>query len=146
MWAYGITKTLGECSNICNIRSSIIGEERKNKRSLLEWVKSNKNNTINGYTNYLWNGITCLQMAKVINKIINEELIWDGTRHIYSPNEISKFDLVKLINETYNLNIYIKAYDLPNPIDRTLSSIYSYDYGIPDITKQIKDLFNWENE
>tara|TARA_B100000212_G_C27344447_1_gene520678 strand:- start:54 stop:908 length:855 start_codon:yes stop_codon:yes gene_type:complete len=146
MWAYGITKTLGECSRICNIRSSIIGEEQKSKRSLLEWVKSNKNSTINGYTNYLWNGVTCLQMAKVINKIINEELIWEGTRHIFSPKEISKYDLVKLINETYNLNIFIKAYDLPNSIDRTLSSIYSYDFGIPDISQQIKDLFEWENE
>ena len=146
MWAYGITKTLGECSNICNIRSSIIGEEKKNKRSLLEWVKSNKNSTINGYTNYIWNGITCLQMAKVIQKIINEDLIWEGTRHIYSPNAISKFDLVNLINEIYNLNITINKYKLPNSIDRTLSSIYNYDFEIPEISKQIKDLFEWEYE
>jgi len=146
MWAYGITKTLGECSNICNIRSSIIGEEKHNKRSLLEWVKSNKDGTVNGYTNYFWNGITCLQMAKVINKIISEELFWDGIRHISSPSEVSKFELVHLINDAYNLNILIKPFDLPKSIDRTLSSIYSYDYGIPDISKQIKDLFEWENE
>ncbi len=146
MWAYGITKTLGECSKICNIRSSIIGEENKNKRSLLEWVISNKNSTINGYTNYHWNGITCLQMAKVIQKIINEDLIWEGTRHIYSPTSISKFDLVNLINKIYNLNISINKYELPNSIDRTLSSIYNNDYEIPEISKQIKDLFEWEYE
>ena len=146
MWAYGITKTLGECSNICNIRSSIIGEEQQHKRSLLEWVKSNKDSMVNGYTNYFWNGITCLQMAKVINKIINEELIWDGIRHIFSPSKVSKFDLVNLINETYGLNILIKPHDLPKSIDRTLSSIYSNDYEIPEISTQIKDLFKWKNE
>ena len=70
MWAYGITKTIGECPYICNIRSSIIGEEIKNKRSLLEWVRSNKNGQINGFENYYWNGITCLEMAKIIDEII----------------------------------------------------------------------------
>ena len=40
---YGISKSLGELCNGTIIRTSIIGEEMRNKRSLLEWVKSNKN-------------------------------------------------------------------------------------------------------
>jgi len=41
---------LGEPENSCIIRTSIIGEEIKCKRSLLEWIISNKNKEINGYS------------------------------------------------------------------------------------------------
>ena len=44
---YGITKTLGECEKICCIRTSIIGHEISNKKSLLEWVLSQKDKEIN---------------------------------------------------------------------------------------------------
>ncbi len=39
---YGKSKSLGENQSIMNIRTSIIGEEKFNKKSLLEWVISNK--------------------------------------------------------------------------------------------------------
>lgn len=67
---YGISKSLGEPENATVIRTSIIGEEVKNKLSLLEWVKSNSGKDINGFTNHIWNGITCLQFAKVCDEII----------------------------------------------------------------------------
>jgi len=40
---YGVTKSLGEPENATVIRTSIIGEEIKQARSLVEWIKSNKN-------------------------------------------------------------------------------------------------------
>ena len=43
---YGKTKSLGEPEKATVIRTSIIGEELYNKKSLLEWVKTNKNNRI----------------------------------------------------------------------------------------------------
>ena len=137
---YAISKNIGECSNLCNIRSSIIGEEIKNKKSLLEWVISNKNKTVNGYVNYYWNGITCLQMAKIIDEIITDNLFWKGTRHILSPNKVSKYDLICYINKTYDLNIDIKKYNLKNNIDRTLSSSYENIFDIPNLEVQINDL------
>ena len=140
MWPYGITKTAGECSLICNIRSSFIGEEKSNKRYLLEWVKSNKNGAINGYTNYFWNGITCLEMAKVIKQIINEDLLWCGTRHVYSPNIVSKFELISLINKYFNLNIKVNKFDLPNKVDRSLTSIHKSNFNIKNLDLQIKEL------
>ena len=79
---YGISKSQGEPENATIIRTSIIGEETNGKKSLLEWVKSNKNGTINGYNNHLWNGITCLQLALIIKKIIDKNLFWKGVRHI----------------------------------------------------------------
>ena len=68
---YGMSKALGETHNCTTIRTSIIGEESVNKRSLVEWVKSEKGNSIFGFTNHYWNGLTCLQFAKVCDKIIS---------------------------------------------------------------------------
>jgi len=146
MWPYGITKTAGECSHICNIRSSIIGEEKQNKRALLEWVKSNKDGEINGYTNYFWNGVTCLEMAKLIKKLINKNLLWNGTKHIFSPNTVSKFELVSLINEHYKLNIKVNKFELTDKVDRSLGTIYNHNFDIPFLDQQIKELYNFDNE
>lgn len=134
---YGISKSLGEPENATNIRTSIIGEEINGKKSLLEWIKSNKNRTINGYNNHLWNGITCHQLALIINKIINEKLFWKGVRHIYSPNIVSKYDLCIYINEIYNLNITINKFSTET-INKTLKSIYTPLFEIQDIKTQIK--------
>jgi dTDP-4-dehydrorhamnose reductase len=67
---YGISKSLGEPEEATVIRTSIIGEEQYGKKSLIEWVISNKNKEINGFTNHYWNGVTCLTLAEIILKII----------------------------------------------------------------------------
>ena len=41
---YGKSKSLGEPKNCTVIRTSIIGEELRNKSSFIEWVKANKKN------------------------------------------------------------------------------------------------------
>lgn len=140
---YGITKTSGESSLICNIRTSIIGHEIYNKKSLLEWVLSQKNKTIKGYSNYLWNGITCLQLSKIIDKMIEKNIFWKGTRHIFSPNTVSKFELCQYINEVYDLDINIEEFFLPDKVDRTLSSIYENIFEIESIKKQVIDMKNF---
>ena len=137
---YGISKTSGEPDQICNIRTSIIGHETYNKKSLLEWVLSQKNKTINGYTNYLWNGLTCLELSKVIKQIILKNIYWKGTRHIYSPDTVSKYELCKLINQIYDLGISINNFYLDKNVDRSLSSIYENDFNILPIKEQIIEL------
>jgi dTDP-4-dehydrorhamnose reductase len=137
---YGITKSLGEDTSMCIIRTSIIGEERKNKNSLLEWVIRQKNGTIDGYNHVFWNGVTCLQLAKIIKDVIQNNAYWEGVRHIFSPNTVSKYELCMLINEIYDLGIHIDKKDLPYK-NMTLSSVYDgqVNYIIPDIQMQIKE-------
>jgi len=138
---YGISKSLGEPNNCMVIRTSIIGEEIKNKRSLIEWVKSNKNGNINGYTNHYWNGITCLEFSKIIDNIIQKNIEWIGIRHIFSPNSLSKYQLLILINEIYDLNIKIEPYqDGDKNINKTLNTIYDNPFIIKDLDDQIKDI------
>lgn len=138
---YGMSKSLGELCDATIIRTSIIGEELTNKRSLLEWVKSNKGKEINGYTNHFWNGVTCLELSKIIYKIINENLYWSGVRHIFSPKSVSKFDLISIINEVYDLDIKINPFETEK-IDKTITTIYDTNslFDIPDLTEQLKDL------
>ena len=157
---YGVSKSLGE-TDCTIIRVSIIGEEKYNKKSLLEWVKSNKNKNINGYINHYWNGITCLQYAKIVYHMVINNIFWKGVRHIKSPNIVSKYELINIINTVYDLNIKInKTYvtergkskrNMHNVLirkkcDRTLSTIYSTNdiFDIHDLKSQIIELKNYD--
>jgi dTDP-4-dehydrorhamnose reductase len=140
---YGVSKSLGELGyNSTVIRTSIIGEELKNKYSLLEWVKKHNNTTINGYTNHYWNGVTCLQLSKIINNMIDENIWWSGVRHIYSPTSVTKYELVQMINDTYNLNNIVEPMETDNPINKTLASIYDVNiqFNIPELRIQLEEL------
>lgn len=136
---YGKTKSLGENKNLTIIRTSIIGEEVNNKLSLCEWVKSQNNKTINGYTNHFWNGVTCLELSKIIDHIILKNDFWSDVKHIHSPNTVSKYDLIKIIVEHFNLNIKINP-TTSNECFRDLISIYDKKYQINDLNQQIKEL------
>ena len=136
---YGRSKSLGEPSNCTIIRTSIIGEEVSNGRSLVEWVKSNKNKEINGFTNHIWNGITCLEFAKICKNIIDNNLFWVGVRHINS-NSVNKFELLTMINEIYKLNIKINKVESSAPIDRSLTTIHNKMFTIPNLYDQISEM------
>lgn len=136
---YGVSKSKGEPDICCCIRTSIIGEEIFNKKSLLEWIKSNYGNTIHGYPNHYWNGITCLQLAIIIQEIISRDIFWKGVRHIYSPEIISKLDIINHVNKIYELNITIEKKET-DVIDKSLTSIYPQLFDIPTFPYQISQL------
>ena len=142
---YGKTKSLGEPKNCTVIRTSIIGEEKQNKRSLIEWIKNQKNKETNGYRNHFWNGLTCLELAKVIHKIIDENLFWQGVRHIFSKNIVSKDELLKIVNDVYNLNIRVNSIETPVKCDRSLSSIYdtSNKLSTKTVREQVEEMFEF---
>ena len=121
---YGISKSLGEPNDCMVIRTSVIGEEKKNKLSLLEWVKENKGGRIKGFTNHYWNGITCLELCETIDYIIKKDLYQQKLQHVFS-NTVSKYELVNLINQIYNLHIDIEEYKTDQKCDRTLTTIHT---------------------
>lgn len=108
---YGKSKSLGEEINACIIRTSIIGEESNTKKSLLEWIISNKGQTINGYTNHIWNGVTCLTLAKTIKNIIDKNLFWIGIKHLFSSETVTKYTLCKYIDSIYHLGCLIVSHE-----------------------------------
>jgi len=120
---YGRTKSLGEPENATTIRTSIIGEELVNKKSLLEWVRSMAGKDINGYTNHYWNGVTCLCLAKIIADTISNNSFWVGVKHIYSSEVVSKYLLVGLISNIYGLDIKINPVKTPTTCNKSLKSV-----------------------
>jgi dTDP-4-dehydrorhamnose reductase len=143
--AYGISKSLGEPVDATVIRVSIIGEEKLNKKSFLEFVK-NSTTSINGWENHYWNGITCLQYCKIIEQIINENLFWNGIRHLYSPDIRSKYELACIIRDVYKLDIDINNIKTDSKVDKTLASEYDTNniFRIPDLKQQIYEQAHFE--
>lgn len=137
---YGKTKSLGEPDDCCVIRTSIIGEEIYHKVSLLEWVKNSNNSEINGYTNWHWNGVTCLELAKIIEYIIEKKIYWNGVQHIFSPSPVSKYELIKYIIDAYNLNIKLIPSSNQEYNMRSLGTIYENIKNISSIKTQLEEL------
>jgi dTDP-4-dehydrorhamnose reductase len=135
--AYGISKSLGESCDATVIRTSIIGEERYNKCSFLEFIK--KTDVINGWDNHMWNGITCYQYCKIVEQIISQQLFWKGVRHIYSPHKKSKYEMACIIKDVYQLSCTITRCNADVSVDKTLYSMYKLPCSIPPLEQQIKE-------
>lgn len=121
--AYGKSKSLGEPYGCMVLRTSIIGPEQKGRsRSLVEWLRKNKNKTVSGYTNHYWNGLTTLELAKCIHKIINEGLHGRGTYHLFS-DVVSKFDMLETMSNIWGWNIKVKPDSTHPPCTRTLRTV-----------------------
>jgi dTDP-4-dehydrorhamnose reductase len=136
---YGVSKSLGELCDATIIRTSIIGEEKLNKRSLLEWIRTNKNGSINGFVNHHWNGVTCLELSKIVLEVIESGIYWKGVRHIFSPTSVTKYELVKMINNVYGLGIEIKPHETET-VDKTITTVYDKKFQIKELFEQIKEL------
>jgi len=136
---YGISKSLGEPPECTVLRTSIIGREKYNKASFMEWVL-NSTCEIDGWSNHYWNGITCLEYCHIVRKILDENLFWKGVKHIYSPNTMSKYEMIECIKETFGITIGTRRVSISDTIDKTLMSIYEPMFPIQSLEKQIKDL------
>lgn len=134
---YGLTKVIGESPFNMNLRVSIVGPEQGTSKSLLNWLLDAQGEVC-GFTNHLWNGITTLQWAKNVEKIIQEDLFKPGVHHVASPSIVSKKDLLHLIKDTYGLKINILSGQAACAKVMTLSP--SLDLDVPQIQDQIKEL------
>jgi dTDP-4-dehydrorhamnose reductase len=146
---YGKSKSLGEPENCMVVRTSIIGPEKTNKRSLLEWVLSKvKGEEIYGFKNHIWNGVTTLELSRCLYDILDAELPDDRFNklyHIHNFYNLSKFMLLKIINDVYNLGLTVKESRTEEPCCRTMSSTDTMCMllEIPNITNQLKELREW---
>lgn len=138
---YGKSKSLGEPNNCMVIRTSIIGEEIHKNASLISWAKSMKGKEINGFLNHLWNGITTKRYAEICDEIIKNNLYEVGLFHVHS-NNLSKFELLHLINKKFHLNLKINEYVDIMSVDRRLISLKNLQnkLSIKSIEQQIEEL------
>lgn len=142
--SYGISKELGEPRNCMVLRTSIIGEELRSHYSLLDWARSQEFQEVQGYSNHMWNGITSLQYAKVCEEIITRDLWRPGLRHVFGETK-SKESMLGHFSRIYNLGLKVKPFEHPEPIDRTLSTVYAFNdlLEIPDFIGMVVDQANF---
>jgi dTDP-4-dehydrorhamnose reductase len=109
---YGKTKFLGETTeaNAVTIRTSIIGRELANHRSLLDWFLSNKGGRVRGYRKSIYSGVTTNHLAEVVADIILHHPQLQGVYQVASE-PISKYDLLCLLREAYALDVAIDPVD-----------------------------------
>lgn len=140
---YGLTKNLGEINNNKNltIRTSIIGPELKSKATgLFDWVIRQKGNTINGYSNAMWSGLTTIELSKFIIWSLDKNL--SGIVHATNSIAISKYNLINLINQAFNLNIkLLESKDYK--VDKTLINTKIMEYNFPTYIKMIDEMKDW---
>ena len=121
---YGKSKIVGEipAENKLIIRSSIIGPESGDGRSLLNWFIKNNSEEVSGFKNHLWNGVTTLNFSKVVQGIINNENYNFDLQHLIPANSVNKAELLKLIKNNFEKEIKINEINAENLVNRTLET------------------------
>lgn len=149
---YGKTKSLGEAfeGNFLNIRCSIIGFEKNTKNSLLEWfLMQEEGAKLKGFSHHSWNGVTTLQFAKLVEKIIEEKLfaklILTSHIHHFVPNHtVDKFQLLEIFKRVFKRKVEIEEVNNIGPkIDRTLATKYKSlekTFGTSSIRKALEEI------
>jgi hypothetical protein len=126
-----------------NLRCSIIGPSPFLGEGLLEWfLKQPAGSVVSGYTNHIWHGISTYQFGQLCLKIIEGDH-FDALRNEsavfhFAPNApVTKFELLCLFKEIFEINIDIKALASDHKLyKRVLQTKYIglkniYAYGIP---------------
>jgi dTDP-4-dehydrorhamnose reductase len=99
---YGRSKYLGEVheAHCITLRTSIIGLELSRKKSLIEWFLA-QTGTIKGFRKAIYTGLTTMEMARVIERVIVHYPQLSGVYHVASE-PITKYHLLSRLAEKLN--------------------------------------------
>lgn len=141
---YGRSKAWGEPRAALVIRSSIIGPELKRHHSLMCWFLHHSDGSrVHGYTNHIWNGMTTLQMARCIERLVRLGIHKQHRLlHLYS-NSTTKYDLLCLLGTTYGRRIKVDKIQAPEFRDMRLATLHRDTLAslmVPPIESQVEDL------
>lgn len=119
---YGRTKYLGEVhgEGSLTLRTSIIGREVETRLGLIEWFLAQRGGRCRGFSRAIFSGLTTLALADLLGDILVKHPTLHGLYHV-SSDPISKYDLLHLVNEVYQLGVTIEKDD-EFVCDRSLDS------------------------
>lgn len=117
---YGRTKYLGEVHEVNGItlRTSIIGLELARKKSLVEWFLA-AHGKIRGFTRAIYSGLTTLEMARIIERLLSSHHSLSGLWHVASA-PISKYELLCQLAERLGRDDIVIEPDQTFVCDRSL--------------------------
>lgn len=140
---YGKTKFLGEFNNTkdLTIRTSIVGPDLKSHgKGLFNWFSS-QTNSVNGYSDAIWSGVTTLQLAKFIHFLFENNIT--GLIHYTNNLEISKLELLKMFNQ-FRKNPVPVVPKTTKKVNKAL--INQRDLGnhqVPTYNVMVKEMMDW---
>ena len=139
---YDRSKALGELENDKDftIRTSIIGPDLNPKGiGLLNWFMQ-QTESVNGFTNVKWSGITTLQLAKCIEEVAEKKL--SGLCNVAPKESINKCALLGLCNDYLRADkLTINTKETP-VLDKSLVSKRNL-ISVPDYNAMIEELATW---
>ncbi len=118
---YGKSKALGEVNypHAITLRTSTIGHELQSTDGLLNWFLSQQV-SCRGFTRAVFSGLTTVELARVIKELVIPRQDMRGLYHVAGV-PISKYDLLKLIAQSYCKSIEVVSDDTL-VIDRSLNA------------------------
>jgi dTDP-4-dehydrorhamnose reductase len=137
---YAKTKGIGEviCNNHLTIRTSVVGPELKDNGSeLFSWFMR-QSNSIQGFTDVYWSGVSTIELAKAVHWAINNDLT--GLYHITNNDRISKNDLLRLFRKFTNKDIEIHPLNGKNIDKSFIDTRCLINYEIPSYEKMVSDM------
>ena len=149
---YGKTKIGGETEHADKyiLRGSIVGPESGDGKSLLNWFLSQNSNKVNGFSDHMWNGITTLNFAKIVDGMIKNNNFNFHTQHVVPKDEVSKYDLLIYFKKYFDVDVIIEKSNSSNSVNRSLKTNNQdeniklwKDAGyssVPSIEENIKEL------
>ena len=149
---YGKTKIGGETeqSKKYLLRGSIVGPERGEGKSLLNWFLSQNSNKVKGFSDHMWNGITTLNFAKIVHGMIKNNNFDTHIQHVLPKDQVSKYELLLYFKKYFNIDVAIEESTSSNSVNRTLKTKNQdkniklwRDAGyksVPSIEENIKEL------
>ena len=153
---YGKTKIVGEVTsaNKALIRSSIVGPETGNGKSLLNWFLRTEDLEVNGFIDHEWNGVTTLNFAKIVLGITKNQNKNIKLQHLIPNDKVNKYELLLLFQEYFSKQIKINDAISEAKVDRTLKTNNSrtndelWKLGgyqkIPSVRENISELAEFE--
>lgn len=106
---YGRTKFLGEVGaepNALTLRTSIIGRELSEHRSLLDWFLQQQHRRVRGYTRVLYSGVTTNYLAGLVGDLLSLSNPLSGLYQV-TGETITKHDLLVVLRDAYRLDVEI---------------------------------------
>jgi dTDP-4-dehydrorhamnose reductase len=143
---YSQSKALGELVNNkdLTIRTSIIGPDLNSGGiGLFNWF-INQNGLVNGFSNAFWSGVTTIQLAKSIIEIIFSNNSITGLVHLTNNEKISKYNLLILIKEVFELKDIeiqeLSSYEVDKSLINSRNDIFR---NIPTYKEMIFEMYQW---
>lgn len=145
---YGLSKAVGEPTGCTVIRTSIVGVDPVDPRSLIGWSIANRDRTVDGYLDHVWNGITATEYARACALLVTGWRWEPGTYHLHSTT-LTKYDLLCKVNAAFGLGQTIVPRETGQSVNRTVSSRRWMQQAltVPDIDHMLAELAErWRRE